>query len=361
MRCGLLLVIFIVVTTNLSGDICWNESGALVYKSNNLCWDEGAQALSDGDFLNVWSDAISERQQVKAMKLHSEATNAWFEPVILNTGFSISPCNIITREVADGVIVCWLETGEIIQVNCQKIDLWGNKLWGEEGLSFEVEVQFSDSSQLWIIEGNDGGAFIVWHVFDWPQELCGIYLDSEGNACPGWSEGGDVIFTNFDVGPISVISDGFGGLVIAWISWDLGYGVFQRCTSAGEVLWGNNGIELPFNVWNWQIFLHEPGEYYILYSEYHNFLLTGLDEAGQLLFESPEPVFSIPGGAGDYYSCKPSSDGGYIFVWSESNLARAQKIVVGEEPLWGEDGLIIGDNISNYSYFCIVTDNNGGL
>ncbi|MCF7912512.1 MAG: T9SS type A sorting domain-containing protein [Candidatus Cloacimonetes bacterium] len=336
--------------------ICCEDSGALVHKSNNLSWDQGAVALSDGNFLLVWSDAVSEWQQVKALKINPEGENIWVEPVHLKSDICKYPICITSQEVAGGVIVSWFDGGEII---IQKLDLSGNKLWGENGINIETASQYDTNDIIWIIEGENGNAYIAWHIFNWPQELDAVCLDSAGNFCPGWSETGNVLMSSSTEMGYSVISDGYGGLIAYYI--DYSYALFQRYQSNGESLWGEDGIEHPFVFWGMQMYVNAPGEYHIIYKYEDDFCLTGLNENGELLFEEPADLFTLPEEAGYKYDIDVTSDENYAILWQEDNLIKAQKVEAGGNILWQEGGVIVGDNYMNYSIFTATSDNSGGI
>jgi len=352
----LMTMILFVWSLSLCSYICWEDSGALVHKSNNLSWDQGALALSDGNFLLVWSDAVSEWQQMKAMKVNPAGENIWSEPVLLKSSICRCPICMESQEVDGGIIISWFDGGD---VSIQKLDLSGNKLWGADGISIETTAGYDQNDRIWIIEGENGNAFIAWHIFSWPQELFGVCLDTDGNFCPGWSETGNVLMTSNSEFSYQVISDGYGGLVVCYF--DYSYAVFQRYPDSGEYLWGEDGVEHSFNFGNIWIYMNAPGEYHLLYKYGEQLYLMGVDENGELLFEDPEELFTLPEEAGYKYDIDKTSDGNYAIVWQENNLIKAQKVELGGNPLWNEGGVEIGDNYTNYTLFYATPDNSGGI
>ncbi|MDP8209584.1 MAG: hypothetical protein P9M05_02145, partial [Candidatus Stygibacter australis] len=84
-----MMLLLLLWTIGLWSFICWDESGALVAKSNNLSWDKGGLELSDGNLLVVWSDSESEWQQMKAMKVNEMGEQIWAAPVLLCNSVSL--------------------------------------------------------------------------------------------------------------------------------------------------------------------------------------------------------------------------------------------------------------------------------
>jgi hypothetical protein len=352
----LIIIILFVWSLSLCSYTCWEDSGALVHKSNNLSWDQGALALSDGNFLLVWSDAESEWQQVKAMKVSPAGDNIWSEAVLLKSSACTYPLCMEFIEVAGGVMISWFEGGDIVT---QKLDLSGNKLWGADGVSIETTPGYDQNDIIWIIEGENGKAYIAWHIFDWSQELYAVCLDAEGNICPGWLETGNVLITSNSESGYQVVSDGYGGLVAGYYGYS--YAVFQRFQESGEYLWGEEGVQHSFDFWNIWIYMNAPGEYYFLYKYHEQLCLTGLNENGELLFEEPQELFTLPDEAGYKYDIDKTSDGNYAIVWQEGNLIKAQKVELGGNTLWDTGGIVIGNDYTNYTLFFAEADNSGGI
>ena len=353
-----MILLLLLWTIGLWSFTCWDESGALVAKSNNLSWDNGGLELSDGNFLVVWSDSESEWQQMKAMKVNEMGEQMWAAPVLLCNSVSLYPRSIEFLETDSGVVISWIEQEEITSLRTLKIDLSGNRLWGEDGLSFDMGTGYSSGPKLWLIEGEAGGVFLVLHEFDWPQEVKAIYLNSDGELGQGWSAEGNIILSSMSELPFFVISDGYGGILVGYL--DYGYGVFQRCTNEGELLWGEAGIEHLLDAWNLQIYLHEPGEYRFIYENDNQFYLNWLDASGDFLWADPIEIFTLPEEASYRYDMELSSDDGYLIAWREGDQLKAQKVILGEEPLWGEDGLVIGTDLTSYSSLNIIPDDSGG-
>ncbi|MCF7919519.1 MAG: T9SS type A sorting domain-containing protein [Candidatus Cloacimonetes bacterium] len=135
----------------------------------------------------------------------------------------------------------------VSQVCAQKVDVNGNKLWGDEGIS-AGNPDLQEDVLMDVV-----GRYFIWKLDDWPDaQIYASYLTEDGDTSPGWPENGLLIC---DAPPYSqqnaqgVITD--EGLLVVWedlrnstpeyANNDL-YG--QLITESGEFLWETDGAPL---------------------------------------------------------------------------------------------------------------------
>jgi hypothetical protein len=178
-----------------------------------------------------------------------------------------------------------------------------------------------DQTSPAVISDGAGGVIIAWQDFrNFNWDIYAQRVDSSGT--PLWTENGAAICTGseFQAYP-TIISDGSGGAIIAWQdSRNLeGYGDIyaQRVGATGATLWANNGV----------------------------------------------PLCTTPQHDGNHVMVGDGS-GGAIIVWTTEIPAeygvRAQKVNSSGVPQWTDNGVVICmSSIALYS-FGVVGDVSGG-
>lgn len=163
-----------------------------------------------------------------------------------------SASEAFTYIVGDGddAIIIWIEGQEISRpIYAQKIDAQGNLLWGKEGVRLATQSSHIDPK---IVGDGAGGAIVIAETCSLPTlpssdsvDLYAERINSDGEAL--WARGiggksGDGIIV------YDLIGDGVGGAIISW--WcgagptSEGRAYAQRLNSEGEVLWGEEVVEV---------------------------------------------------------------------------------------------------------------------
>lgn len=363
------LFIILFITLNLPGYTCWEENGKAIRKETHLNYSQELINLSSGGYMLLWSDASSGLQEMKVQKLSEEGESIWDEPISLSECDLYLPNGEKIIEASDGnIITAWYELDDPALIRCQKIDQDGNKLWGDDGLTFALDFYTDDCFLLETVADLNGGVYIVYNE----DSIKALNIDSDGDIGENWNSTGNTIFTDIAYSDLEVIPDGYGGFVISARGYSSSTILMQRLNIAAENLWGDEGLSITgtydLKISNW-----ETGVYAIVYrdSEEEVFKTTLLNSDGEFLLAEPQTIgLQMQEGYIHDWTYTRSSDGKLIIVFSDNNYGAsdyvlvAQKLEIGGEPDWGENGIIVhSNNIFNCSYTVedIFTDENGGF
>ena len=156
-------------------------------------------------------------------------------------------------ELADdgsgGVIVTWFENrmGDAYDLYAGRFDSDGNRVWGPYGKL--IMPSYSWESEPSMISDGFGGAIVAADIYPDDVSLTDIYaqrVDHDGNLL--WGPKGAAVCraSDYQYAPV-LVSDGFGGTIIAWEDYRPETGgngdiYCQRISALG--LWGNPEPEI---------------------------------------------------------------------------------------------------------------------
>jgi len=229
-----------------------------------------------------------------------------------------------------------------------------------------------------VVPDGAGGAFVTWWHARPPASLRGQHIDQSGNL--QWPEDGLALCDSCLPSFMKVIPDGLGGVIITWKQStntveDPGDIHAQRIDSAGDRLWGSNGIVVcDADGWQYKSWLASDGDggAFIVWGDWPDWS----DHATQDLYAQrvsangirlwPErglPVSTAPGSQG-YPSVVPDGNGGVIVAWSDRRAAQntsdlyAQKLDADGVPQWTVDGVYAG---GRPGLNAAIADGSGGV
>ena len=131
------------------------------------------------------------------------------------------------------------------RIYAQAFNVFNNSFWGGNGLS----VCAFASEQLFPAIAPDGtdGAFVVWQdVRNGNHDIFAQHVNISGSLLWAANGAGVCVQSAGQTNPM-VVSDGSGGIIIAWLDYRNGTSVAiygQHVTAGGTPLWGTNGIPL---------------------------------------------------------------------------------------------------------------------
>ena len=359
----LLLVLCIIV--NLSGFICWEESGKLVRPVSNLNYSGAVTTLVDGSFMLLWSDAGNGEQQMKIQKVSESGDIEWTEPLMVVDEELYYPNGEMICETTSGdVVIAWHEQTNPREMRFQRFDTAGNRLWGEDGITIYPTASYF--SPKWkMISSEEDGVYVGWVC---NETVYGIYLEEDGSIGENWSENGEVILTGVMDNSIQVIGDGFGGIVIGSLSESGNELMLQRCGINADQYWGINGIiheelgsEDDFAILNW-----EEGEYAVIVRQGNQYLVNLIDANGDLEYAEMQLAGELSEGANDKrFMAVRTSDAELGLVWVEdigsTTKLVMQKSAIGGELEWEESNFIFPYSSSEFRDINLLADSDGGL
>jgi len=275
-----------------------NNMGAKVWPFNLLIGDgEDGFLCSDGNggIIFTWSSYIgNDEYQTYAQLISSEGFTQWYAPgydgipVIASAG-SRRPMGVTTDGNGGAIIVMVdgrnntfdEETGlnNNLDIFAQKIDQYGSTIWGLGGMPVclalgnqprygdqpsytDYECYSQGQQHPCVISDGAGGAIIAWE--DYRDDLNNgnteynnngdIYAQRiNGSGIAQWYSDGNEICSAFgDQYSASLMPDGNGGAVVAWI--DKRYGganvYAQKITSYGDTQWSPDGISASNEIYD---------------------------------------------------------------------------------------------------------------
>lgn len=197
------------------------------------------------------------------------------------------------------------------------------------------------------VPDGQGGAF---YVFQDVQNVTVQRLDSWGN--PLWGNGKRLtamtVFVSLAFRP-AIVSDGAGGAIIVWVEGENNMAAQhhirgQRVSPDGTFLWGSEGIWINQTAGGQldpRIIADGSGGAIVAWEDYRsgisNVYTQRVSATGQLMWQGD----GVPVATADYGRERPSlaadGAGGAIIAWvMETTNVRAQHIDAAGIPLWGE-------------------------
>jgi hypothetical protein len=231
----------------------------------------------------------------------------------------------------------------------QKLDATGGAIWGGEGVRIKyLETAFRPEHQ--IISDGSGGAIISW------AEPVGGELPSYVWVCRIKADGSLLCDTpvldlasNINI-YTRVVNDGFGGVIVIWEDLRKGMALYaQKVNADGEVQWQENGVpvctDLPVVSPRFEAVDNGAGGVVVGWIDGNRKLYAQmLGASGQRLWGN-EGILLADGVCNQPVELCGDKQGGYIIGWStgwdtyQPNDSFIQKIDVGGNLMWGEDGI----------------------
>ena len=365
----MMLLSLLLLSIGLQSYTCWEEDGKAIRQETNFNYSGEVIKLSDGGYMLMWSDASSGLQEMKVQKVSSEGDNIWDEPVVLTTRECYYPNGEVLVESIGGEVICaWYELGDPGLLRLQKIDEEGTLLWGETGLIFELEAAVQDCFDFEIVSDGAGSVYLIWLNEEGQNEIKALYVNADGEVPAGWDNSGLVLFgSNSYPQSLSVLPDGFGGIIIATRN-SGNYILLQRCDNQANLHWGAEGITMPDLEADYKMSLlpWSVGEYAVIVEQDDGFWANTFDYSGNFGFSEMRLIAPVDSD-GNYKMLEgvKTSDGKLGMIWYEQegllSYIITQKTEIGGEPEWGEDGILLGSCEYGIVNMAVSADETGGL
>ncbi|MCF7911728.1 MAG: T9SS type A sorting domain-containing protein [Candidatus Cloacimonetes bacterium] len=364
------LFLVLVLSIGLHSYVCWEENGIAIRQESNLNYSGSVINLNGGGYMMLWSDASGGLQEMKVQKVSADGENVWEEPVILTTRECYYPNGESLVESYNGeIIAAWYELGNPGLLRLQKIDDEGNLLWGESGLIIELEWEANNCFDFDMISDGAGAVYLIWLKEEGQNEIKVLYVNADGEVPAGWDSSGlDIFSDNSYPQTFSAEPDGYGGIILA-VRFSMEDIHLQRCDNQANLHWGIEGITMPGLVAEYKMSLLPwgVGEYAIIVEQNDGFWANTIDYTGNFGFSEMQLIAPVENES-DYKMLRgiKTSDGKLGMIWNEEdgelNYIHTQKTEMGEEPDWGEDGILLGTSEDDYVVnMAVVADESGGL
>jgi len=165
------------------------------------------------------------------------------KPIYTAEGHDSTP--VVDSDGEGGMVFAWTQNDENYHKGLfvQRIDSWGNVLWGEHGVlvcDHDNEAHIPD-----IVSDGNGGAYVVWIDYRInPPDIYAQHIDADGQ--PSWTADGLAICTEADYQFYpNVLLDAYGDAYFIWYDFrDSGNIYGQLVSRAGTAQWTADGTPL---------------------------------------------------------------------------------------------------------------------
>ena len=214
------LITMIVTAVVANAQIQWVED-IPIRQGENIEWSRAAISVDGGNVVYVWSDTRRGDRDVWAQKMDASGNKLWGENAILVNREINRQEDPVVIHVGDGnVIIAWVDfrNEDAGDVFVQKLDINGNLQWDTEGipLCLVEDIQIS----LNIVSDDNGGAFVIWlddRNSNGGSDIYGTRILSDGSIAAGWvTNGNAIIAKNATQDQHTFWGDGSGGAILAW-------------------------------------------------------------------------------------------------------------------------------------------------
>ncbi len=233
---------------NASGLVQWTANGVVIC---NASGDQGLQTIvSDGSggAIITWMDHRNgSNYDIFAQRVNALGATQWAAnglAICTAAGDQYGP--VIASDGFGGAIITWDDPRtDADDIYAQRVNAAGTVQWTPNG----VAVCTAAGAQLspTIVSDGSGGAIMAWE--DDRSDAGDIYAQSvNASGSPQWTANGVAICTatGAQYSP-SIVSDSLGGAIITW--WDYrngsNYDIYtQRVNASGLVQWTANGVAI---------------------------------------------------------------------------------------------------------------------
>lgn len=239
---------------NSSGVVQWTANGAIV------CDVAGGQSdlvmITDkpNNAILAWRDDRSPNGGIYLQRVNGSGTS-------LLTADGVLVCNaagiqqfprLISDGTGGGSIVAWEDQRNgSYDVYAQRMSSGGTPQWTANGIGVVTASQ--DQFDIALVSDVAGGALIAWADFrSGDLDIYAQHLTSAGDIL--WGDNGVGMLVSSVSGSQAdcmAVTDGSGGMILGWRDYrngsSLGDAYVQRITPGGQLLWASNGTNLSTN------------------------------------------------------------------------------------------------------------------
>ena len=245
-RLLLLPCLFLVMSPSVS-EAQWRLDGAPVCTAVGS--QSGQSTVPDGaGGINIaWDDTRSGTFDIYVQRVNSSGVGQWTSNgVALCTAANHQTAPVIALDATAGAIVAWEDLRNGIEdIYARRVSSAGAPLWTADGVAICTAANFQLEPS--IIADGSGGAIIAWKDYrsgtNW--DVYAQRINSSGVA--QWAANGvPVCVLASDQYAPRIVSDGAGGVILAWEDMRAGnLDLFvQRINSAGAPQWALNGAAI---------------------------------------------------------------------------------------------------------------------
>jgi hypothetical protein len=206
------------------GTAKWANNGVALCALANDQFEPALASDGAGGAIIAWSDNRGATSyDIYAQRVDSTGTPKWTaNGVAIAVAANIQRQPRILADGSGGAILAW--TDERVQsgfprIYVQHVNSSGSALWAANGVSTSTSGSGNRSR---IVSDGAGGLLVAWEDFrSGDQDIYAQHVLSTGAVDPAWPIAGQAIATSFQEQPLSgLVADGNGGALIAWPQWN---------------------------------------------------------------------------------------------------------------------------------------------
>ena len=301
------------------GEMLWGEDGISIDGGASHTLTSGVQAiqLEDGSYVFAWSRANGSAMVIDLARIDNDGTMLWSpgEVSLADPEQKVSYRDAYLVNAGYNQFILVYTKGSAQDVYARKMDFDGSALWSEDTRIYRSGW---GSIPVWTIldvqPSGDGGVVVAWNDDRYNTGYESAYMSYvKPNGELGFATDGDGQRLGYaDYRALSVkchydpATDSF---IACWRECNNGQTAYrmtaQRVSKEGELLWGENGLELePYNTGTYaypSIQMGRDGEVVFFYMYRHDNSFGDVDayaklldsESGESLWEEPTYIFTL--------------------------------------------------------------------
>ncbi len=361
---------------NASGFPQWTANGVA------LCTAAGEQSfqqiVSDGagGAIVTWRDVRSGiTTDIYAQRVNASGVPQWTAngvPLCTAGGDQYGP--VIASDGAGGAIVTWEDgRGSSYDIYAQRVNASGVPQWTTNGVPVVIFPDFQIS--FTIASDGAGGAIVAWVNQNFSGTLFDIYAQRlNALGVQQWAVNGVAVCTAADYQETpTIVADGAGGAIVAWIDGRNGYDIYaQRMNASGVAQWTANGVALT-NVTNTQdlpaIVSDGAGGAIVTWRDvrngfHHDIYAQRVDASGAPQWTTNGVALCTAPNDQNFPTIVSDGAGGAVVTWSDGRSGGydvyAQRVNVSGAPQWTTNGVALCTAVGDQYSPAIATDGAGG-
>ncbi|MDD5087620.1 MAG: T9SS type A sorting domain-containing protein [bacterium] len=389
----ILLAVMMMAAAAQADPRIWDPHGVPILQNGALEWERAVAQQENGNALVAWSDMRSGSRDVYAQMISPDGAMAWDSAGVDVTRHGAEQSNPVAAPTTNGWIVAWIDYrdeprgggtyGYGGDVWAQRMDGAGNLLWSSQGVYGVCIDRISSETvpgSLRLISDNAGGAWITWIAsISYYPTLLVQHVTFQGTV--DWPS--PIIISDRTGGDYGVISDGAGGIVLAW-SYQTGMDVYAiratRIQSDGGLPWGESitvASMPPIRNGEPRLCSDGSGGAYVAWNSHiagsqdYDIWAQRLSANGEAMWQANGVCLcSLPGYRMNLSLASSRSGSvtdGCLLTWEDdreyTGYARyfAQKLNPAGLARWEENGTLFCDSARAYCKLSICSDGAGGL
>lgn len=363
------------------GAVGWATDGLAVATRTGEQRDPAMVSDGIGGAIVVWVDSRSATQSsyadddIYAQRIDASAVTLWSVddvPVCTAVGRQCLPSGV--SDGTGGALVVWQDNrAGYNDIYAQHVNSSGVALWTQDGLA--VCNVAGDQSHPRITPDGVGGAIVVWgDARPWPANkgIYGQYIDGAGSR--RWTSSGVPLCTAAGgQDEIVMVPDGSDGAIVAWSDGRNGNDdIFaQRVDGSGAVRWASNGIGIC-TVAGYRASLRMVSDGFggaiIAWVDRRagetDIYAQRISNAGAVQWDTDGVAVCTQPGSQLYPELVSDSDGGAIVVWSDHRVGTTgvygQRIDGAGVAMWATNGVPVSASPTSVGEPTVGCDGTGG-